>query len=345
MQEVLERFSQDELPEGSLREHWRVCSSYAEGMELNSRVRRTNNRLLELSSSSTAVVTRQLLVKTNAVGNSSLPGKDRFHLCCQFQRGEEAFVFAHKTATLSDMLEYVANKLPQLAFGSGVRPDGQCLVLHTQDCDDWHLWDRRKAISDILTEFEVVSLRPMATLEVVTNQSILAELLRKQQAAEEDSMVSTASPTPVPSTDLMSLALFRKDDRVCYSGEEECLVVGVHLDTLPEVYYTVRMDDGRERQTVQDRLELLRPSEPLATEAGGLHLRVDWAGASFDVRGVDPAMSVKDLKTYIQRCAPRETNLRVTESTKLVCKGSTLSDKKAVSSTKIKGGSKVMLIG
>ena len=343
MQEILERFSHDELPEGSLREHWRIASSFAEGVELNSRLRRMNNRLLDLGTS-TAIITRQLLVKTNAVGNSRLPGRERFHLCCQFEKGEEVFVFTHRTATLSDLLEYVANKLPQLAFGSGVRPQGQCLVLHTEDCNEWHLWDRRRSVSEVLTEFEVVSLRPMSTLEVVTNQSILAELLQRQHAAEEASNAAADSIASLPVNDPGSLALFRKDDRVCYAGEE-CTVVGVHLDTLPDVYYTIRMDDGRERQTLQDRIDLIRPSEPLAPELGGLHLRVDWAGVSFDVRGVDPAMSVKDLKTYIQRCAPRDKHMRITERTKLVCKGSTLLDKKPVSSTKIKGGSKIMLIG
>ena len=342
IQRVLERFDHSELPEGSLGEHWRIRSSCAEGMELNDRLRKTKDRLLEVNSS-TAIITRQLLIKSNAIGNSSLPGKDRFHVCCQFENGEEVFVFVARTATLSDLLEFVANKLPQLAFKSAIRPEGQCLVILTPDCDDWHLWDRRRVLSEAIKEFELVNLRPMATQDVVVNQALLVEVLLSCQKAEEEEALASKATDPLPSTDFS--VLFQKGDRVLYSGSEECQVVGVHLDTLPDVYYTIRLSDGRERQTIQSKVELIQPSEPLPTDQGGIHLRVDWAGVHFDIRGVDPAMTIRDLKVYIQRCAPREAHLRLTDTTKLVCKGSTLSDKKLISSTKLKGGSKIMLIG
>jgi hypothetical protein len=296
--------------------------------------------------------TRQLLLKTQAKGKSSLPSKDRFHVSCVFRFGDgetqEAFVFVARTATLSELLEQVADRLPQLAFKAGVRPEGQCVVLATEDCDDWHVWDRRAVVSEALQEFESVRISPMSTAVVVANQTLLTAVKAAQTEAERISAEALLQViTDSEEQQSKEPEWFQPGDVLEYLQEEaECEVLAAHKDDFPNVYYTVRLlGSGREKQTVHSNLALLRPKEALSAEAGGMHLRVDWAGQSFGVRGADPAMSVAELKRYIRRWAPAGAGLRLGPSTKLVCKGSTLADTKVVSATKVKSGAKVMLIG
>ena len=121
VKEVLERFSGDELPEGSLREHWRIASSSTQPLTLSEHSKATLHRLNNLSSSSSssssssgvAVRTKESLIKLNATGNSSIAGKDRHFLACIFSSSSSpspedepaCYVYTSKESTLSDLLE------------------------------------------------------------------------------------------------------------------------------------------------------------------------------------------------------------------------------------------------
>lgn len=210
-------------------------------------------------------------------------------------------------------------------------------------------------MSEVLRDFEAIHLLALPTEEAVQNQTILDALIKqvneeeKRQKEEEEAARSESLKEETAAPPLW----FRKGDTLEYADGQQCVVAEVHMDDFPHVYYTVRMlSDGggkeegvKEKQTVHEKLRLLRAWEPLPEDQGGMHLRVDWAGVNFSVHGVDPAMSVAELKVYIERCCPQPSSLRINQHTKLVCKGSTLPDKKLLSSTKIKGGSKLMLIG
>jgi hypothetical protein len=322
VREVLERFDGDVLPTGSVREHWSNISSSSDIGAPGARLLGSLSRL-HGKTDRIALQTRMSLIKSHAQGPNTLPATDRFYLCCRCGDAE-MFVFSMKNSSLSELLENMANQFPQFAFKKDSRPSNFCLVLHTVDCPDWHLWDRRRELSTVLEEFETFHIQAMPTMDVVTNQSLLVELLQIDSvikskctepgvsgAKQEEEKVKAASPS--------ESEWFRKGDRVLYKDEQVAQVVAVHLDDLPHVYYTVRLlVDGKEKQTVHDRLRMHRPTEPLV---GGWTVRVTWAGENFEVSGVDPMMSVAAFKEYISHCAPRGSSLTLSPSTKLVCKG------------------------
>ena len=122
VQSVLTRFDGNVLPEGSLREHWQIASSansinneYAS----SDRFKRTMARLVTSGTSSSQTnisrTTQHLLIKQQARGVTTLPGKERYYIGCSFDSStgkgkgieEVAYVFVSRSATISDMLEVI----------------------------------------------------------------------------------------------------------------------------------------------------------------------------------------------------------------------------------------------
>ena len=51
---------------------------------------------------------------------------------------------------------------------------------------------------------------------------------------------------------------FKKDDIVSYNNSDgtksQVKIIGVHFDTPPDVYYTIEFEDGKNKQTISERL-------------------------------------------------------------------------------------------
>ena len=50
---------------------------------------------------------------------------------------------------------------------------------------------------------------------------------------------------------------FSKGDRVMYMETDEVIIVGRHMDDYPNIYYTIQFSDGREKQTIVEKLSPL----------------------------------------------------------------------------------------
>jgi hypothetical protein len=53
---------------------------------------------------------------------------------------------------------------------------------------------------------------------------------------------------------------YKKDDIVSYINSDgtksKVKIIGVHYDTPPDVYYTIEFEDGKNKQTIYERLTI-----------------------------------------------------------------------------------------
>lgn len=303
------------------------------------------NRLQNINSqmNKSLINERASIIKSRATGNSSLPGKDRFFMACKIDL-EEFFIFISQFCTLDESLEDILKKKPCPFLASNSISNNLTVVISTEDAPDWRLWDRRCAINSVLNNCETVTLHIVPTEDVKNSQKNIEdayirckEIENEIKIQEEIKMKAQVKPV---------LVLYEKGDRALYRDIEECTVIDKHLDDFPNVYYTIRMkEDGREKQTTPQHLSY-KQWAPVPSEKGGLHLRIDWLGEKIDLIGVNPCLTIQELREHMNNHV-RSSNRRLTltDTSKLIYKGTVLQNNKVISKLNIKSGSKIMVIG
>ena len=84
----------------------------------------------------------------------------------------------------------------------------------------------------------------------------------KATAEGDDGDDEDANPPKEQRIGISNQKAWVTDDIVMYKGQdgpEQCTIIKQHLDNLPEIYYTIRMSDGHEKQTLQDWLSPIAP--------------------------------------------------------------------------------------
>ena len=297
-------------------------------------------------------------MKRKATGIEGIADEDRIYLCVKFcepysnvasSRGDCEYIFVSKYQIIAEMLKYAmdtfASRVP-LTNSSG---DKMALVLSTEDTPDWTAWDRSAPLYDSLSNFEEVYVRAMPLTLVVQSQ---IEKQIQQQAAKSE------LPAPSPSAAVVPAPL-AKGDAAWYRYQPpsesaprlvRVVVLGVHHDDFPHVYYTVSSSDSpplfREKQTDADRLLPLSEHVPAAEEASTssltvrgrpLMLRAQHGERSLGQVAAGSDNTVQELRQLLlARCG--------LPACRLLCKGTQLKDPLTLQQAKLSSGCKVLVV-
>ena len=163
---------------------------------------------------------KEILMKSNAIGNASLAADDRLYVSIRFgdatadsssnhnssnsssssssccgggssgagggPQPQSVNFFFKKSLPLGDVLYQTGQAFPQLCYGTAVAPEGKALAMSSTDTPDWRSWDRSLTMDKLLANFEDVSVTVVSVDEAVAAQRDLEELkLRVQQAADQ----------------------------------------------------------------------------------------------------------------------------------------------------------------
>ena len=179
--------------------------------------------------------TADTLIKLKAQGPPTVAIDRRVHFTVRFgASGRTLILFQSKDIRLSDALSTIAKTYTFEAFGKPVAIDGMSLCVSSEQYPDWFNvhWDRRRALGDVLVEFDEILIDIIATTAVVKRQTEIESLSVSTDCA------STSSPSVDPAV------TFIKDQRVLYikssaDAPVPATIIGVHHDDFPNIYYTV----------------------------------------------------------------------------------------------------------
>lgn len=193
---VANRFMTTE-PASSPKEHHRVQSSSVPANQktsakFNNKVNGLDNvakNANSLKQKSIGDKTRQILIKSKALGNSEVAGADRLYLIVHFVTSPNAkvgnsassdsgasYFYFNRNLTIAEMINALRKQYPQLVhsvYPSNVNKDTLTLAIINEDSPDWKSWNRNSVLKDTFLNFEEITLFPHDLNEVVSNQSKL----------------------------------------------------------------------------------------------------------------------------------------------------------------------------
>ena len=307
---IKSRFDNDATSSGAAHPSHMKTAAVPESNLLSDKTAATIDKLREIEKKSSSSAerkisckTRMILMKSNSIGNSSIPALDRIYLSVSFLHASNSdeqtngsssssgkdFVnfFYRRTMTLGEMLHQLGLTFPQLSYGSAVPPQGKSLTLYTEDTPNWREWDRSKPLEVLLESFEEVMINFTTTEEVVSAQKVLEQLRIEQHdaaiiAAEEAIKTARLAANVGNDDELVTYPLSVGEVVEYYpssgssssrgegsngDGMELVSVIGVHQDDFPNYYYTIRFNTSRrEKQT--DRFHLRRRPGALSARLG-----------------------------------------------------------------------------
>ena len=307
---VESRFDGSAAPAGTVHAPHMKTATISESMLPTEKSVATMDKLRSIESKSSSSAerkisckTRMILMKSNSIGNSSIPAPDRIYFSGRFlamsassksadsetsSSAKDLVNFFYKRSiTLGEMLHQLGLTFPQLSFGSAVAPSGMSLILYTDDTPDWRQWDRSKPLEVLMESFEEVIISYVTTAEVVAAQKVLEQQRVEQHEAAllaaEDAIKAARLAANVGNDDeLITYPLSvgevveyypssgtssSRSEGVNAAGMELVTIVGVHQDDFPNYYYTLRFNaTKREKQT--DRFHLRRRPGALSARLG-----------------------------------------------------------------------------
>ena len=308
---VQARFDNTTDPVANVHVNHMKTSAVPESQVLSEKAISTMDKLKDISNNSSSLSerkisckTRNILIKSNSIGNASIPALDRIYFSVNFLCGSSSSggsgassssssstklvnFFYKRTMTLGEMLHQLGLTFPQLSYGAAVAPSGMSLVLYTEDTPDWRQWDRSKPLEILLESFEEVIIDFTSTVEVVNAQKVLEQqrIISHEDAivnAEEALRAAKLAANVGNDDELITYPLCvgeiieyypssgsssSRADKVNADSMELVTVVGVHQDDFPNFYYTIRFNTSkREKQT--DRFHLRRRPGALSARLG-----------------------------------------------------------------------------
>ena len=210
---VQSRFDNTTDPVANTHVNHMKTSAVPESQVLSDKAISTMDKLKDISNNSSSLSerkisckTRNILIKSNSIGNASIPALDRIYFSVNFLCGSNnnsssgenggtssttttnsnssssssssaklVNFFYKRSMTLGEMLHQLGLTFPQLSYGAAVAPTGMSLVLYTEDTPDWRLWDRSQPLEVLLESFEEVIINFTSTVEVVNAQKVLEQ--------------------------------------------------------------------------------------------------------------------------------------------------------------------------
>ena len=305
---------------------------------------------------SMALKTAQMLMKSKAWGDvedvNTKDPSNRIYFMVEFTlTGAKRIVYFAKKSRVGDVLHKLGRKFTSFVFGTATIPPDKSVVC-SSDSFSWQddNWDRSGFLCNCIKEFETLKISTVSTVDAAACQSVI-----EQKRNASGSVFQKVSD--------ISAHTYGKGNRVFYEANvdvarKEATIIGVHYDDYPNVYYTILLDDGVEKQTIASRLMPLDEStEEISCAAANVHpsnattMAVEnsmfWkVEISHGLRGkyiieVDPDWSIAEMKMKVA-----EVTGVPLASQKLMCKGSMLkSDAAKIIDTKITNQCKISLIG
>eukprot|EP01039_Chlorochromonas_danica_P004713 gene4714-5161_t len=266
MEDVEKRFS--DQPASSDRQHFPIKASLNTASSLAAvNTQKKLNTLEEVNQkkgirpqeSSISRQTQRMLFKRRARGKESIAVDQRLYLALfDFRHPTTPLDYIY-TASYAALGEVLRDLQPALLPRVGGK-EGQVLAIATAD-SSWQEFDRSAPISSLLSSFEEVLVSVVSIEEVLEAQQKLRSSKLSKGALAWYFRLSGPPPVPLPTSveeaRLLQLPLYL------------VRIVAVHLDDLPNLYYTIQRVEGGlggessdfsgERQTDGSRLFPYQP--------------------------------------------------------------------------------------
>ena len=162
---------------------------------------------------------KEILMKTNAIGNASIAANDRLYLNIRFlgevddttaaaaasnssgsrssssssnnnnnnssggPAADSVNFFFKRSTPLGETLHHTGLAFPQLCYGAATVPEGKALAMASADTPNWASWDRSLPIEQVLLNFEDVTIHVVPLACVVSAQLELEGLKRRLREA------------------------------------------------------------------------------------------------------------------------------------------------------------------
>lgn len=141
--------------------------------------------------------TRQMIIKTKALGNQNIVVEDRFYMIIHFinqlnslspintneNDTQDLYIYMSKHKTNGELLYYLWQNYAHVITSKDCFKDSNdvaslshkdiSLVMTTEDTPDWHDWDRNKILKDCFHNFEDISIYALPSQLVIDNQNKL----------------------------------------------------------------------------------------------------------------------------------------------------------------------------
>lgn len=349
---------------GNQKQHLNVSSTEGakeESLKSDIGQSETLNRLESVESkggksAASAKKTKDLLLKSKATGDTSIASEDRMFVVLNFAKDADArkCFFVNKiTSTVGDLIEKVGKQFPFPAFKKAMRPDGVSLDIRllspasstARGVTPFGL-DRKSLVADIMADMDEVEFSPASSAYLADLSTRIAGHLEdsKRKEEEEESLrLKAAAEEAWEKREKLDPNSVHTGESYRYFKEgvvELVTVTAIHQDDYPNLYFSIQfLSNGYEKQTTAEFLEAITVKEP--SGGSGFSVTVTHGIQSHIVAGLSEDMSVAEFKVLVQNAtsvAPKNQSL--------ICKGAKLgNDATLLSSTKVKRGSKVMLMG
>ena len=203
-----------------------------------------------------------MLMKSKAWGDvedvNTKDPSNRMYFIVEFaETGTKKIVYFSKKCRVRDMLHKLGRKFTSLAFAAPTIPSDLSLVCFN-DSFGWEdeRWDRLIALPNCIAEFETLKISTMSTVDAAACQSRIEEKRNVDDTVFHSLSASSSSDHS-----------YGKGNKVWYlcdtesDEKKESTIIGVHYDDYPNVYYTILLNDGVEKQTIASRLIPLHENE------------------------------------------------------------------------------------
>lgn len=247
---VTKRFDNDD--ETNSRNHYNVKTCVDNKNDINSKTNNVLEKLEKVSGkeASLANTTRNIIFRKNAKqGGTNINDEDKLYIVVRYDNIDYCFYFK-STSTVGEALNYLCNHYPDIFFKQPVRPNDSCLrayqMIDDNDDSTSQILDRKMLMS---------SLKSMSRIkcEAITTQDALNDQISEEVQSNQQKKMKIEEKQQVAEYSKGQFLIYRKNDI------EECVeIIGVHKDDFPNIYYTIKFDNGNEKQTVPENLTLFQ---------------------------------------------------------------------------------------
>ena len=293
-----------------------------------------------------ANTTRNILLKKNAkVGYTNINDDDKWYLVIRNDDDIEDCYYFKKTNTIGDALNYLCNHYSNIFLKQPVRQSNICLRAMLMDDDNGNeldeLLDRNLIISSLPLMSRIKCI-PITTNDALNDQLIF-NINSNDNECHQDKKVKVEEKEE-------NNAVFTIGQDVLYSKNDitdVVKVISVHKDDFPNLYYTIKFDNGSEKQTIpkyltvlnQNNINLQAHEDDDDYNNEKFSINVTHGKNNYILR-VKDSSTINQVKNYIFNY----TGVPISKQ-KIIFKGKTLSNDLTIINANITPNSKLMVMG
>jgi hypothetical protein len=338
---VTKRFDNDD--DVNARNHYNVKTCVDNKNDINTKTNNVLEKLEKVSGkeASLANTTRNIILRKNAKqGGSNINDEDKIYIVVRFNDIDQCYYFK-STSTVSEALNYLCNHYPDIFFKQPVRPNDSCLRAYQMNDDD-----NDDSTSQVLLDRKLLisSLKSMSRIkcEVITAQDALNDQLIEEERSNQHKKMKIEEKQQVIHQEFTKgmFVIYRKNDI------QECVeIIGVHKEDYPNLYYTIKFDNGNEKQTVPENLELFQDNKKLVQADDAIDDNDSFSvnvlhGKNNYIVKVKDMMMISDLKNLMFNLTGVPSR-----NQKIIYKGKVLSNDILCSNANITPNCKIQLMG